>query len=88
MPNSGCDVVSEDTPLLDRTGKNPYNPGMQNPPQKSEVTHESLRQAPGNAVLEGLYPDSETLADLETMTLGKLTGDDYRKRLKARYGNP
>lgn len=69
-------------------GKNPYNPDMENPPKKPEITREGLRQALGNAALEGLYPDTETLADLEAMTLGKLTSDDYRERLKARYGNP
>ena len=51
-----------------------------------EITRDSLRQSLANAALEGLFPDTETLADLEAMADGKLSGDEYRKRLEARWG--
>lgn len=53
-----------------------------------EIIRDGLRQSLANAALEGRFPDVETLADLEAMADGKLSGDEYRERLKARYGNP
>lgn len=51
-----------------------------------EITRASLDQAIANAALEGLLPDPETLADLKLMANRKLIGNDYRNRIKSRYG--
>lgn len=45
-----------------------------------------LDRALGNAALEGLHPSPETLADLQKVVAGELTGEEYLQRLKARHG--
>ncbi|MFD2256590.1 hypothetical protein ACFSSA_07880 [Luteolibacter algae] len=61
---------------------------MEDPPMETEITRDGLRQSLANTALEGLFPDTETLTDLEAMAEGKLSGDAYRKKLKARFGDP
>jgi mannitol-specific phosphotransferase system IIBC component len=45
-----------------------------------------LRDAVGNAALEGIKPRPQALADLKAVVDGTLTADQYRQRVKARYG--
>lgn len=54
--------------------------------ENPEITREGLESAIANAALEGLRPDADTVADLELLAGGKLTGEEYRERLNARYG--
>jgi len=54
--------------------------------KKPEIAREALEAAVANAALEGLRPDEDTMADLELLAAGKLTGEEYRSRLHARYG--
>ena len=60
---------------------------MEETAMEPEITRNALRQSLANAALEGIFPDTETLADLEAMANGKLSGDEYRERLKARFGD-
>ncbi|MCW1887030.1 hypothetical protein OKA04_19995 [Luteolibacter flavescens] len=46
----------------------------------------SLRDALGNAALEGITPDAEAMIDLEAVAAGTMTPEQYRQRVKARYG--
>lgn len=46
---------------------------------------EHLRDALGNAALEGLHPEAADLADLEKVIDGGLSGSQYLDRIKARY---
>ena len=45
-----------------------------------------LRDALGNAALEGIAPRPHALADLKAVVDGTMTADQYRQRVKARYG--
>lgn len=45
-----------------------------------------LRDALGNAALEGITPGPQAMADLNAVASGTLTADEYRLRVKARYG--
>lgn len=45
-----------------------------------------LRDALGNAALEGIKPRPQALADLKAVADGTLTTEQYRQRVKARYG--
>lgn len=45
-----------------------------------------LRSALGNAALEGIIPRPQALADLHAVVVGKLTHEEYRQRVKQRYG--
>ena len=45
-----------------------------------------LRDALGNAALEGIKPRPQALADLNAVAEGTLTPEEYRQRVKARYG--
>lgn len=45
-----------------------------------------LRGALGNAALEGIKPRSQALADLQAVIGGTLTHEQYRQRVKQRYG--
>ena len=58
---------------------------LDSPPSASVFRHEHLRDALGNAALEGLQPQSVDLADLEKVIDGALTGSQYLDRIKARY---
>lgn len=57
-------------------------PGQQAP--GFEQRH--LDRALGSAALEALHPSPETLADLQRVVAGELTGGEYMQRLKARHG--
>ncbi|WP_367873577.1 antitoxin VbhA family protein [Luteolibacter sp. Populi] len=48
--------------------------------------HKHLRDALGNAALEGIKPGPQALADLKAVADGTLTPEQYRQRVKARYG--
>jgi Antitoxin VbhA len=45
-----------------------------------------LRDALGNAALEGIKPRPEAMADLQKMVGGTLSPEECRQRVKARYG--
>ena len=45
-----------------------------------------LRDALGNAALEGIKPRPQAMADLEKVVGGSLSTEQYRQRVKARYG--
>jgi hypothetical protein len=45
-----------------------------------------LRDALGNAALEGIEPRPQALAEMKAVVDGTLTADQYRQRVKARYG--
>jgi hypothetical protein len=45
-----------------------------------------LRNALGNAALEGIKPPPQAIADLQAVAGGTLTAEQYRQRVKARYG--
>ena len=45
-----------------------------------------LRDALGNAALEGIKPRPPAMADLEKVISGSLSTEQYRQRVKARYG--
>ncbi len=45
-----------------------------------------LRDALGNAALEGIKPRAQAMADLQEVVGGTLTAEQYRQRVKARYG--
>jgi hypothetical protein len=44
-----------------------------------------LRDALGNAALEGIKPGPEAVADLREVVAGTLSAEQYRQRVKARY---
>lgn len=50
------------------------------------VRRKHLRDALGNAALEGIEPRPQAMADLKAVIGGTLTADQYRQRVKARYG--
>ena len=50
------------------------------------VRRKHLRDALGNAALEGIKPRPQALADLKAVAGGTLTTEQYRQRVKARYG--
>ena len=62
--------------------------GKPTPSAPGGVTHECLRDALGNAALEGQTPQPEDLADLEEVIAGRMSGEDYLARIKARYVVP
>ena len=45
-----------------------------------------LRDALGNAALEGIKPRPQAMADLREVVGGTLSAEQYRQRVKARYG--
>lgn len=45
-----------------------------------------LRDALGNAALEGIKPRPQAMADLHEVVGGTLSTEQYRQRVKARYG--
>ncbi len=45
-----------------------------------------LRDALGNAALEGIKPRPQAMADLQKVVGGILSPEQYRQRVKARYG--
>lgn len=45
-----------------------------------------LRDALGNAALEGIELRPQAVEDLEAVVAGTLTADQYRQRVKAQYG--
>ncbi len=45
-----------------------------------------LRDALGNAALEGIKPSPQAMADLQEVVRGTLTKEQCRQRVKARYG--
>lgn len=45
-----------------------------------------LRDALGNAALEGIKPQPQAMADLQEVVGGTLSPEQYRQRVKARYG--
>jgi hypothetical protein len=45
-----------------------------------------LRAALGNAALEGIAPRPQAVADLKEVVNGTMTAEQYRQRVKARYG--
>lgn len=45
-----------------------------------------LRRALGSAALEGVTPRPQALADLQAVAGGTMTNDQYRQRVKQRYG--
>lgn len=55
-------------------------------PSASVFRREHLRDALGNAALEGIKPRPQALADLKAVVGGNLTADQYRQRVKTRYG--
>ena len=57
-------------------------------PSATAFSREYLRDALGNAALEGLRPESADLADLEKVIDGDLSGSQYLDRIKARYVVP
>ena len=61
---------------------------LESPTSAAGFTREHLRDALGNAALEGLHPDSADLADLEKVIAGDLIGSQYLDRIKARYVVP
>ena len=50
------------------------------------VRREHLRDALGNAALEGIIPDHQAMADLNAVVDEAMTADEYRMRVKAKYG--
>lgn len=56
------------------------------PPVSIAVRRKHMRIALGNAALEGIKPRPQALADLKAVTRGTLTTEQYRKRVKERYG--
>ena len=46
---------------------------------------EHLRDALGNAALEGIKPRPEAMVDLREVVGGTLSTEQYRQRVKARY---
>lgn len=50
------------------------------------VRREHLRDALGNAALEGITPGPQAMADLKAVADGTLTANQCRLRVKARYG--
>ena len=57
-------------------------------PAPEGFTAEQLRDALGNAALEGIELCPEALNDLGEVVAGRLTSEQYRERVKARYGIP
>lgn len=55
-------------------------------PSASVFRPEHLRDALGNAALEDIRPRPQALADLNAVIGGNLTPDQYRQRVKTRYG--
>ena len=45
-----------------------------------------LRDALGNAALEGIKPSPQAMADLQEVVRGTLTKEQCRQRVKAKYG--
>ncbi len=45
-----------------------------------------LRDALGNAALEGIKPRAQAMEDLQEVVGGTLSTEQYRQRVKARYG--
>ncbi len=45
-----------------------------------------LRDALGNAALEGIAPRPQAVANLREVVAGTLSTEQYRQRVKARYG--
>ncbi len=55
-------------------------------PSAPAFSREHLRDALGNAALEGIKPRAQALADLKAVVRGNLTTEQYRQRVKTRYG--
>jgi Antitoxin VbhA len=54
---------------------------------KGEIaSRDRLRDALGNAALEGIKPKTQAMKDLKSVINGTLTAEQYRQRVKARYG--
>ncbi len=53
---------------------------------KKADRREPMREALGNAALEGIKPRPEAMADLREVVAGTLSTEQFRQRVKARYG--